>query len=166
MGSQSSVHWATGLNWMGFRAVLVCSVLSCPVMSDSLRPHGVQPARLLCPWGFYRQEYQSGLPCPPPGNLPNPGIELRSPSLQADSLSSEPLGNITAQMKSGGKKENPNHKNICFFPSFLRYNWHITLYTICWFDPFKHCKMITSIAWANTSITSTSSPFIFCGEKI
>ena len=33
--------------------------------------------------GFSRQEYWSGLPCPPPGNLPNPGIELRSPVLQA-----------------------------------------------------------------------------------
>ena len=34
-----------------------------------------EPARLLCPWGFFRREYWSGLPCPPPGNLPNPGIE-------------------------------------------------------------------------------------------
>ena len=31
--------------------------------------------------GFSRQEYWSGLPCPPPGNLPGPGIELRSPAL-------------------------------------------------------------------------------------
>ena len=43
-------------------------------------------ARLLCPWGFSWQEYQSGLPCPPSGNLPGPGIELESPALQADSL--------------------------------------------------------------------------------
>ena len=35
---------------------------------------------------------QGGLPCPPPGDLPNPGIEPRSPTLQADSLLSEPLG--------------------------------------------------------------------------
>ena len=42
--------------------------------------------------GFSRQEYQSGLPCPSPGDLPNPGIELRSPTLQADSLPSEPPG--------------------------------------------------------------------------
>ena len=28
--------------------------------------------------GFARQEYWSGLPCPPPGDLPNPGIELES----------------------------------------------------------------------------------------
>ena len=36
--------------------------------------------------GFSRQEYWSGLPCPPPGDLPNPGIELTSPALQVDSL--------------------------------------------------------------------------------
>ena len=35
--------------------------------------------------GFSRQGYWSRLPCPPPGDLPNPGIELRSPALQADS---------------------------------------------------------------------------------
>ena len=32
----------------------------------------------LCPWGFSRQEHRSGLPCPPPGDLPSPGIEPRS----------------------------------------------------------------------------------------
>ena len=41
---------------------------------------------------FSRQEYWSGLPCPPPGDLPNPGIEPRSPELQADSLPPEPPG--------------------------------------------------------------------------
>ena len=50
------------------------------------------PTRLLCPWGFSRQEYWSGLSYPPPGDLPNPGIEPRSPTLQADSLPAEPLG--------------------------------------------------------------------------
>ena len=39
--------------------------------------------------GFSRQEYWNGFPCPPPGNLPNPGIKPRSPSLQANSLWSE-----------------------------------------------------------------------------
>ena len=34
---------------------------------------------------FSRQEYWSGLPCPSPGDLPDPGIEPRSPALQADS---------------------------------------------------------------------------------
>ena len=41
---------------------------------------------------FSRQEYWSGLPCPPPGDLPNPGIKPRSPTLQEDSLSVELLG--------------------------------------------------------------------------
>ena len=42
--------------------------------------------------GFSRQEYWSGLPFPSPGNLPDPGIEPRSPSFQADALTSEPPG--------------------------------------------------------------------------
>ena len=41
---------------------------------------------------FSRQEYWRGLPFPSPGDLPNPGIEARSPSLQADALPSEPPG--------------------------------------------------------------------------
>ena len=41
--------------------------------------------------GFSRQENWSGLPFPSPGFLPNPGIELGSPALRADSLLSEPL---------------------------------------------------------------------------
>ena len=40
--------------------------------------------------GFSRQEYWSGLPFPSPEDLPDPGIEPRSPTLQADALSSEP----------------------------------------------------------------------------
>ena len=43
--------------------------------------------------GFSRQEYWSGLPCPSPVALPNPGVEPRFPALQADSLPSEPPGN-------------------------------------------------------------------------
>ena len=42
--------------------------------------------------GFSRQEYWSGLPFPSPGDLPDPGIESRSPTLQADALTSEPPG--------------------------------------------------------------------------
>ena len=42
--------------------------------------------------GYSRQEYWCGLPFPSPGDLPNPGIEPRSPALQADSLLFEPPG--------------------------------------------------------------------------
>ena len=44
--------------------------------------------------GFSRQEYRSGLPFPSPGDLPNPGIEPGSPTLQADALPSEPPGKL------------------------------------------------------------------------
>ena len=64
--------------------------ISSSVIFDSLQPHGLQPARLLCPWRFSRQEYWNTQPFPSPGDLPDPGIEPRSPTLQADSLSSEP----------------------------------------------------------------------------
>ena len=42
--------------------------------------------------GFSRQEYWSGLPCPPPGDLPNLGMEPGSPALEADSLLTEHQG--------------------------------------------------------------------------
>ena len=71
---------------------MCCAVLSHSVLSNSLRLYGLKPTRLLCPWGFSRQEYWSGLPCPPPGELSNPGIEPRSSALQADSLPTEPPG--------------------------------------------------------------------------
>ena len=42
--------------------------------------------------GFPRQEYWSGFPFPPPGDLPNPGIEPGSTVLEADSSPTEPAG--------------------------------------------------------------------------
>ena len=44
--------------------------------------------------GFSRQEYWSGLLFPSLGDLPNPGVQPRSPALQADALTSEPQGKL------------------------------------------------------------------------
>ena len=44
--------------------------------------------------GFSKQEYWSGMPFPPPGDLPDPGIDPGSPALQADALPSEPSGKL------------------------------------------------------------------------
>ena len=56
--------------------------------------------------GFSRQEYWSGLPFPSPGDLPNPGIEPRSPALEADALTSEPPGKQTEYiMRNAGLEE-------------------------------------------------------------
>ena len=85
--------------------MLVC-VLSRSVMSSSLRPHVLQPARLLCPWGLSRQEYWSGLPFPSPGEPPtqgsNPGLPHRR--------------QILYHLKhQGGQSET----SMTLFPSFL-----------------------------------------------
>ena len=42
--------------------------------------------------GIFQARVLSGLPFPSPGDLPDPGIELRSPALQADALPAEPPG--------------------------------------------------------------------------
>ena len=90
--------------------------MDCNLLGSSI--HGIFQARVLevkvkvkslsrvrlfaTPWtvayqappsmGFSRQEYWSGLPFPSPGDLPDPGIEPRSPALEADALTSEPPG--------------------------------------------------------------------------
>ena len=68
-------------------ANVLCAVHSQLVESDSLRPCGLKLARFLCPWGFSRQEYWSGLPRPLPGDLLN--TLRRSPTVQVDSLTAE-----------------------------------------------------------------------------
>ena len=66
------------------KAVLVTQ--SCLTLCDPMDCSHQAPLSI----EFSRQEYWSGLPFPSPGDLPDPGTELRSPALQADSLPSEP----------------------------------------------------------------------------
>ena len=54
------------------------SLLTC-MLSCSVQPYGLQPAKLLCPWDFPGRKYWSGLPFPPPVDLPDPGIKPTSP---------------------------------------------------------------------------------------
>ena len=58
----------------------LCNPMDCSLPGSSV--HGDSPGKNI----------GSGLPCPPPGDLPNPGIKPRSPALQADSLPAEPPG--------------------------------------------------------------------------
>ena len=61
---------------------------SCPTLCDLWTVAHQAPPSM----GLSRQEYWSGLPFPSPGDLPDPGIEPRSPTLQAEALTSEPPG--------------------------------------------------------------------------
>ena len=54
--------------------------------------------------GFSRQGHWSGLPCPPPGDLPDPGIEPTSSALQVDSFTAEPPGKPQATVHGGHKE--------------------------------------------------------------
>ena len=65
--------------------------IGCSVMSDSVKSW-IIPRQAPLSMKFFRQEYWSGLPCPSPGNLPDPGIKPRSPALWADSLPPQPPG--------------------------------------------------------------------------
>ena len=69
-----------------------CAVLTDSIMSDSATPW-TEPTRLFCSGDSPGKNTEgSGLPCPSPGDLSNPGIKPRSPALQADSLPGEPQG--------------------------------------------------------------------------
>ena len=57
----------------------LASFLSRSVVSNSLKPHVAHQAAVSM--GFSRQEYWSGLPCLPPGDLPDPGIKSTSPAV-------------------------------------------------------------------------------------
>ena len=60
-------------------------------MSDSLRPHGLYGAcQAPLSMGFPREEYWGGLPFPPPGDLPDPGIEAVSSASAGEFFTTEP----------------------------------------------------------------------------
>ena len=77
--------------WADLDAHLVSVLFAqlCPTLCD---PGDCIARQAPLSVGFSRQEYWTGLPFPSPGDLPNPGVELRSPALQADFLLSEPPG--------------------------------------------------------------------------
>ena len=98
---------------------------------------------------FSRQEYWSGLPCPSPGFLPNPGTKLRSPTLQAVSLRSEPPG----------KPRKFFHVSLNWFP------WkfcEISSAGIVWF-PLYRCKNRSS-GWGRI-LSKYSTINVGCGAR-
>ena len=76
------------VSWCGILNAVVGGALvakSCPTLATPWTVAHQAPLSM----GFSRQEYWSGLPFPSPGDLHNPGIEPKSPALQADSLLTE-----------------------------------------------------------------------------
>ena len=81
---------------------LLMKSICCKVMSDFVTSW-TAAHQALQSMAFPRQEYWSGLPFPSPGDLPDPGVEPKSPTLQADSLPTETQG--SPQGARGEKKQ-------------------------------------------------------------
>ena len=76
-------------------------VKSCPTLCKPMSYYPSLAYQAPLSMAFSRLEYWSGLPFPSPGNLPNPGIESGSPTLQTDTLLSEPQGRPQAFLQPG-----------------------------------------------------------------
>ena len=96
-----------------------CSVAA--VVSNSETPWTVALQAPLS-MGFSRLEYWSGLPFPPPGDLPNPRIELESPALQVESFTAEPQGTLTVHVKKRYIFGHPFSESPLFCKPHLRDN--------------------------------------------
>ena len=93
--------WITR-NWKILKEIGIADHLTCLLRNLYASQEATVRPGLCNPWtvahqappsmGFSRQEYWSGLPFPSPGDLPDPVIEPRSPTLQADALTSAPPG--------------------------------------------------------------------------
>ena len=86
--------------------------------------------------GFSRQEYWSGQPFPSPGDLPDPGIELWSPAVQADALTSEPPGTqrppqncVPVHSPPGPALSSGSHRMRSKFPFSLNLQTHSKVWT-------------------------------------
>ena len=94
------------VKWITWEPLSHWLLLSCSVTSDSLRPHGLQPARLLCPWDLPAR-ILAWLPLPPPGESSQPRDATRlsctaaTPRLIAQALCSSAAQTI-AELRFGG----------------------------------------------------------------
>ena len=100
--------------------LLSCTLYSLVRLSATPRTVSCRAPLLM---EFSRQGYWSGLSFPPPGDLPNPGIEPRSPALQANSLPSEPPGK----------------------PLIMIWYKHVILYTVCVYLVAQSCPALCNL---------------------
>ena len=89
--------------------VYVSKEVCCLVVSNSFASPWAAAHQASLPVGFPRQEYWSRLPFPPPGDVPNPGIEMVSPALAGGHFTTEPPGK-PLKVLAGKKKKKKTHK--------------------------------------------------------
>ena len=88
--------------------VCVCAPEGASVTSSSLQPYGLYHLSM----GFSRQEYWSGLPYPPPGDLPKPEIKME-PNIPFPDFPGHPVvGNLPARAGDMGLIPNPGRSHM------------------------------------------------------
>jgi len=114
---------------------------------------------------FSRQEYWRGLPFPSPGNLPNPGIKLESPALQADSLLTELWGKFREIRCKVGYEGRANEILVKgrtnLLPAVLRANLSLMIKSIysCYFSQL--CEKISGNAQSLNTYSEKASDCVF-----
>ena len=104
--------------------------------------------------GFSRQEYWSGLPFPSPGDLPDPGIKSGSPALEADALTSEPLGKPNRQINKWNRIGSPEIDPHKYSQLISKNNYLFILFLwLCWVVVeacriFFSCGVWDRVSWA------------------
>ena len=123
--------------------------------------------------GLSRQEYWSGLPCPSPGDLPNPGIELRSPALQADSLPSGPPRKPFAKhlLYSGHSLSSPVQVILttalwdrCYY--YAHFTDKVTEIPCSWVSPGGHSEPVPELAFEPRWLGSSHVQVLFDTDRI
>ena len=144
----------------------------------TLWPHGLQPTRLLRSWNFPGKNNCSGLLFSTSGNLPDPGIELASPTLAGGFFTTEPLGKTNqyssltirnlflslplvedfACLEGAGIRKNLICKEkalgLFFFFSFIFISWRLTTSQYC----SGFCHTLTWISHGFTCIPHPDPP--------
>ena len=131
---------------------------SCSVMSDPATLWTVAHQAPLS-MGFSRQEYWSGLPFPSPGDLPDPGIEPRSPALHVDALTSEPPGKPIWLEWGLNIKLKPEHLKEPVRSAAIRLEIKHTIDVLC-LNHFLSLSTLQSL-WSHVNFWSFW-PLVFC----
>ena len=116
--------------------------------------------------GFSRQEYWSGLPFPSPGDLPDPGIEPRSPTLQADALTSEPPGKVV--VFSNLRLSHVSFLLSSFFAVLVSSTLGFLSFPLCWvfFVLRFHCKSFPQVGLLLCLASSLLGPRQGCFSQV
>ena len=148
--------WSLSHVWL-FANSMDCNPPRSSLHGDSPRVRILEPAKLLCPWGFSRQEYWNGLPSPPPGDLPDPGIS-QGFSTAGRFFTAEPPGKPIMSYTHTQKATSV----YCSFSP--RPDGTVSCLTYSSLQPFQFCfwlENIPSFLPSLHAVTSIPNPIVF-----